>query len=47
MDCLNLDYHIKRLVIIAQAKYHRKGKQSKALGITVRQLNSLKKKYNI
>lgn len=47
MDYLNLDYHIKRLLLIATGKYKTKSDQSRALGITVKRLNGLKKKYNI
>ena len=44
---LNIEYHIKRLLIIAQAKYRSKRKQQKALGISHTRLMNLKKKYKI
>lgn len=47
MECLNLDYHIKRLLIIALAKYRSKRKQAKALGVSRQRLDNLKKKYNL
>lgn len=47
MEYLNIDYHIKRLLIIAEAKYKTKKDQAQALGISVQKLNSYKKKYNL
>lgn len=47
MECLNLDYHIKRLLLIAIAKYKNKTQQAKALGISRPRFDNLKKKYHL
>lgn len=47
MENLNLDYHIKRLIIIALAKYKSQPEQAKALGITTRTLYNYCKRYNL
>jgi len=47
MDYLNLDYHIKRLLLIAIAKYSTQAEQAKALGITSRTLINYCKKYEL
>jgi len=47
MDYLNLDYHIKRLLLIAIAKYSTQEEQAKALGITSRTLINYCKKYEL
>jgi len=47
MEYLNIDYHIKRLLLIAIAKFKTKPEQAKALGISERTLTVYFKKYNI
>lgn len=47
MDYLNLDYHIKRLLLTAIAKYKTQQEQAKALGITNRTLINYCKKYDL
>lgn len=47
MDCLNLEYHIKRLILIALGKFKTEKEQAKALGISTRTLYSYRKKYNL
>ena len=47
MEYLNLDYHIKRLLLIAITRYKTKPQQAKALGITERTLTNYFKRYNI
>lgn len=47
MEYLNLDYHIKRLIIIAMSKYTHYTEQAKALGVTTRTLFNYRKKYGL
>lgn len=47
MEYLNIDYHIKRLVLIAMAKYKHHTEQAEALGIDVRTLYNYRKKYKL
>lgn len=47
MECLNLDYHIKRLLLIAIGKYKTQSEQAEALGISQRTLTTYLKKYNL
>lgn len=47
MDYLNLDYHIKRLLLTAIARYDTQKEQAKALGITSRTLINYCKKYKL
>jgi len=44
---LNLDYHTKRLLLIAMGKYRTQQEQQKALGISRNKYYNLKKKYNL
>lgn len=44
---LNIDYHIKRLILIALNRYKTRREQGKALGITKPTLRSYCKKYGI
>lgn len=44
---LNLEYHIKRLIMIAVGKYPTLKEQSDALGISRVTLWKYKKKYNL
>jgi len=44
---LNLDYHIKRLIIIALAKYKTETEQSRALGVSKRTLYNYRKRYSL
>lgn len=44
---LNIDYHVKRLVLIAIGKYKTQKEQAKVLGITVRGLNKYLKRHNL
>lgn len=46
-EYLNIDYHIKRLILIAMAKYKNKKEQAKALGIHTRTLADYKWRYNL
>lgn len=47
MDCLNLDYHIKRLLLIAISRHKLKKDQAKALGISIETLNKYTEKYEL
>lgn len=47
MECLNIDYHVKRLLLIAMARYRYKKEQAEALCISVEGLNSLLIKYKL
>lgn len=47
MEYLNIDYHVKRLLLIAIAKYKTKPEQAKALGVSERTLTVYFKKYQI
>jgi transcriptional regulator with PAS, ATPase and Fis domain len=47
MEYLNLDYHIKRLLLTAMARYKTQQEQAKALGITSRTLINYCKKYEL
>lgn len=47
MEYLNIDYNIKRLIIIAMANYKKEYEQAMALGITRRTLYNYKKKYKL
>jgi len=47
MEYLNIDYHIKRLLLIAITKFKTKPEQAKALGVSERTLTVYFKKYNI
>lgn len=47
MDYLNLDYHIKRLLLTAIARYDTQKEQAKALGVTSRTLINYCKKYKL
>jgi len=44
---LNIDYHIKRLLLIAKGKYKTEKEQAEALGICTKTLCKYKKKYNL
>lgn len=44
---LNIDYHVKKLIIVATAKYKVKKDRAKALGITECKLNGYLKKYGL
>lgn len=44
---LNIEYHVKRLIMIAVAKYKTEYQQAQALGIDRRTLYNYKKKYNL
>lgn len=44
---LNIDYHIKRLMMIAKGKYKTEKEQAEALGISTTTLWKYKKKYNV
>ena len=46
-EYLNIDYHIKRLILIAMAKYKTKKEQAKALGIHTRTLADYKWRYKL
>lgn len=47
MECLNLDYHIKRLLLIAISRFKTQEEQAKALGITSRTLDNYCKRYSL
>jgi len=44
---LNIDYHVKRLLLIAIVKFKTREEQAKALGISLRTLFNYLKKYNL
>lgn len=44
---LNIDYHVKRLLLIAIAKFKTEKEQAEALGICTTTLWKYKKKYNL
>lgn len=44
---LNIDYHIKRLVMIALGRYNTLQSAADALGVTVNTLKNYKKKYSL
>ncbi len=44
---LNIDYHVKRLVLIALKKYASRNDQARALGRTVRWLQKYIEKHKI
>ena len=47
MEYLNIDYHIKKLLIIAIARFKTKKEQAQALGITIKTLARYLKKYGL
>lgn len=46
-EILNIEYHKKRLVLIAITKYKRYDEAAQVLGITRRTIYNLIKKYNL
>ena len=44
---LNIEYHIKRLILIALGKYKTDEQAAKALGVARRTLYNYKKKYHL
>lgn len=44
---LNIDYHTKRLILIAMGRCKNKSEQATALGISIKYLYILKKKYSL
>lgn len=47
MEYLNLDYHIKRLLLIAITRYKKQDEQIKALGISKSTLIRYCKRYDL
>ena len=47
MEYLNLDYHIKRLLLMAITRYRNQSEQAKALGISKATLTRYLKKYEL
>lgn len=44
---LNIEYHVRRLIVIAIAKYKTTKEQSEALGISINTFKAYRKKYGI
>ena len=46
-EYLNIDYHIKRLLLIAINKFKTEKEQAEALGVTTKTLYNYRKKYSL